>query len=482
MSEKLKKIFKTFRTIVKKIGDEEGVIDVLIPMSTAKTDRHGESIDPKGWKKHLKDFKKRAILLSSHNYSSLQNQIGELLDVQVVEEGLLARPKYYINQGNPEADWGYFIATKGKAAYSVGFIPIKWIDAKEKPTRTYLEQELVEISQVTVPSNTDAAQGLKAKAEYEEYDPIIKEIIDEMIEDKDFFMKKEKTKYDCECIKCGEKVTSDKHCKEIKCPKCGGTMRRIERPGPGEDSKGIKEIIMKPEVTEKYIRIPVNDCKITATIDIDKKKGIKALYCGKVKKVATYLFEKAKGWTLAKAEKWVEDHSKLFTDYLEKVDWDVDYEPEEVDWEEVMASIEKEGIELDFSDEDKDYEAMAGRFCEKYLTYRKLFEDSEKKIKDIELKAGAVLNAKNKSNLKNAQKLNQEATALVQSVLDSAEIEEDQEGEGEKYSKKDDKVDDKKGDPAEDEKKEEERAKEIEKIVAETVEKKMNYLVGKTDK
>ena len=192
--KKTEKIFKTFRTIVKKIGDEEGVIDMLIPMSTAKTDRHGESIDPKGWKKHLKTFKKRAILLSSHNYQSLQNQIGELLDVQVVEEGLLARPKYYINQGNPEADWGYFIATKGKAAYSVGFIPIKWTDSKEKPTRTYLEQELVEISQVTVPSNTDAAQGLKAKAEYKEYDPILKDIIDEIIEDKNFFIggKKEK--------------------------------------------------------------------------------------------------------------------------------------------------------------------------------------------------------------------------------------------------------------------------------------------------
>jgi len=392
MSEELKKIFKTFRTIVKKIDDEEGVIDLLIPMSTGSIDRHGESIDPKGWKKHLKAFKKRAILLSSHNYGSLQNQVGELLDIQVTEEGLLARPKYYINQGNPEADWGYFLATKGKAAYSVGFIPIKWVDAKEEPKRTYTEQELVEISQVTVPSNRDAIMGLQAKSE----NPIVNEIIDEMIGDKDFFMEKEKTKYDCECIKCGEKLTSEKHCKEIKCPKCGGTMRRVERPGPGEDSKMIENVITKPEETEKYIRIPVNDCKITATIDIDKKQGITALYCGKVKKVATYIFEKAKGWTMAKAKKWVEDHSKIFTDYLEKVDWDVDYEPEEVDWEKVMASIEK--------DKKEDKLKEIGLFDIKELAEivnrnKELIKETEElkeKIEEIELKAGAVLNKKNK--------------------------------------------------------------------------------------
>lgn len=45
-----------------------------------------------------------------------------------------------------------------------------------------------------------------------------------------------KAKYNCECIKCGHKLTSDKHCKDLKCPKCGRQMRRIERPGPGQES------------------------------------------------------------------------------------------------------------------------------------------------------------------------------------------------------------------------------------------------------
>ena len=43
--------------------------------------------------------------------------------------------------------------------------------------------------------------------------------------------------YECECIDCGHKMTTEKHCKDIKCPKCGGEMRRVERPGPGKEIK-----------------------------------------------------------------------------------------------------------------------------------------------------------------------------------------------------------------------------------------------------
>jgi len=74
-----------------------------------------------------------------------------------------------------------------------------------------------------------------------------------------------------------------------------------------------------PEETDKYIRIPVNECDITATITISKDEGIKALYCGKEKKVATYLFLKEKGWTMDKAKKWVKEHkeeNKIFLDNL----------------------------------------------------------------------------------------------------------------------------------------------------------------------
>ena len=73
-----------------------------------------------------------------------------------------------------------------------------------------------------------------------------------------------------------------------------------------------------PEVTEEKIRIPVSECKITATIDISKKDGIQALYCGEEKQVATYLFDKEK-WTMAEAKGWVKEHMPAKTEKS----WDV---------------------------------------------------------------------------------------------------------------------------------------------------------------
>jgi len=47
----------------------------------------------------------------------------------------------------------------------------------------------------------------------------------------------DKTMNNCQCIKCGYKLVSEKHCNTIKCPKCGGSMRRAERPGPGREKR-----------------------------------------------------------------------------------------------------------------------------------------------------------------------------------------------------------------------------------------------------
>lgn len=76
-----------------------------------------------------------------------------------------------------------------------------------------------------------------------------------------------------------------------------------------KEDKTIKFDISKPEETETSIRIPVNpDCEVTATIDVDKDQGITALYCGKIKKIRTYIFSKDKGWTMATAKKWIKDN------------------------------------------------------------------------------------------------------------------------------------------------------------------------------
>lgn len=63
---------------------------------------------------------------------------------------------------------------------------------------------------------------------------------------------KEESKFECICLKCGKVISSDKHCKDIKCPACGGDMRRKDHPGKGQPQKAneVKVIIKQIEVEE----------------------------------------------------------------------------------------------------------------------------------------------------------------------------------------------------------------------------------------
>jgi len=81
---------------------------------------------------------------------------------------------------------------------------------------------------------------------------------DENGEPKDRDKIDDKEKFDvssnqCECLKCGNKLSTDKHCNEINCPKCGGRMRRVGRPGtgrpdksPNAKGKSEKELVTAP--------------------------------------------------------------------------------------------------------------------------------------------------------------------------------------------------------------------------------------------
>ena len=122
------------------------------------------------------------------------------------------------------------------------------------------------------------------------------------------------------------------------------------------DSQDVHvDAISKPEVTENYVRIPVHDCKITATIDIDKEHGIKALYCGQDKQIATYLFPKD-SYSMSEAEAWVKEHKKSksaekmqksFTVPIAKMDdekhliYGIVLEPDMVDTQDDMVSVEE---------------------------------------------------------------------------------------------------------------------------------------------
>jgi len=235
---------------VKKVGERQ----YEFTASTADMDRDGEVIDVSGW--DLKNFKKNPVIMFAHDYRTLP--IGKATKIGV-RDGKLVDVVEFPPEGTYEfadivqrlVDTGYL------KTQSVGFIPKKWEDADfeddekgQKPRRTYTKQELLEISIVPVPSNPNALMNA------------VKEGI---ITTKQF-----------------ESLTSEP---EI-----------------------IEDKITKPEETDEFIRIPVRSCEVTATIDISKKEGISALYCGKEKQVRTYLFRKDHDWTMAKAKAWVKEH------------------------------------------------------------------------------------------------------------------------------------------------------------------------------
>ena len=161
---------RVFLSKVKGIDAKNHTVDVI--MSDASVDRYREVIHPDAWKNGLKNYKKHPVLLSSHNYHGLTNQIGKALKIKVNVKGELeAKMKYFVDKGNEEADWGFFLVEEGIAAYSVGFIPKKYVWsgdgdfedlAKElgyskkeaaKIQVIFTEVELLENSQVLVPAN-----------------------------------------------------------------------------------------------------------------------------------------------------------------------------------------------------------------------------------------------------------------------------------------------------------------------------------------
>lgn len=160
---------------------------VEVILSTEATDRDGDIIRVSGW--NLTNFISHPILLSSHNYYALTSQIGEWEDVKKTTKAgvkmLAGVANYYVDEGNEEADWGYKLASKGRAAYSVGFIP-DMAKAKEigdgggwMPSWEFNGQELLECSHVTVPSNPEALQRIKGMT----LPPDVAAIVDEVLGD-----------------------------------------------------------------------------------------------------------------------------------------------------------------------------------------------------------------------------------------------------------------------------------------------------------
>lgn len=170
----MSKTIKFFRAVVKDVNEDAKTATCIV--STASVDRDGDIVLPESFKKRLKLYKDHAILISSHNYFSLTKQIGQAINVKITEEGLECKFEWFVGKGNPEADWGWFLAQKGIAAFSIGFIPHTWEEGewdskaggyKNGVRRRFTDIELMEVSQVLIPSNRDAVMSERSKLEGE---------------------------------------------------------------------------------------------------------------------------------------------------------------------------------------------------------------------------------------------------------------------------------------------------------------------------
>lgn len=155
---------KYYKVEVKDIDTQKNTLTAVI--STSKVDRDGDIVDPEAFKKRIKSYKEHPVLLSSHDYRTLTKQIGKAVDISVEDKAVNAKFEYFVGQGNPEADWAWFLAQKGIASFSIGFMghAFEWIKEKdaegnERITgRKFTDIELLEVSQVLVPSNRGALQ------------------------------------------------------------------------------------------------------------------------------------------------------------------------------------------------------------------------------------------------------------------------------------------------------------------------------------
>jgi HK97 family phage prohead protease len=144
------------------IGGDQRALRFTI--STGAVDREKDCISITGW--DLSNFIRNPTVLWAHDAQRLP--IGRALDVRIEDAALKATVEFIPSdtpEGGAFAESVYRLARQGFiAATSVGFRPIKWDYTQDKsrgaddwfPGIDFEEQELVELSVVTVPANPEA--------------------------------------------------------------------------------------------------------------------------------------------------------------------------------------------------------------------------------------------------------------------------------------------------------------------------------------
>jgi hypothetical protein len=236
---------------------------VVARISCVNVDRDGESLRPEGVV--LDNYKSNPIVCWGHSYDMPSKIVGKNIWIKADEKGLIAKTAFANNEFADQVYRAYTEDVGGTGpllrGWSVGFIPMEYETptkgSKDGPRRIYTKWELLEYSAVPIPCSPESLTLAYAKG-----------------------------------IITRETLGDD-----------------FDEPDPEPEAKS--EVVLKPETTDNYHRIPVDDSDHSGhkirTIDVTD--GVKALYCITDKKIITYLFD-VNSFTMAEARAWVEAHKK----------------------------------------------------------------------------------------------------------------------------------------------------------------------------
>lgn len=162
------------------LNEEQGTVEFVA--SDASIDSYNEIIRAEGWR--FSRFSKNAPFVDSHDYSSIEKLLGQVIDWRI-EKGQLIETVKYARQPGTVGEWAFKMVRDGfLKAVSVGFVPLRMVDkwnnrpdelaaaladlklAPEDAARiraVYLEQEQIELSQCVIGANPNAlARAYKA--------------------------------------------------------------------------------------------------------------------------------------------------------------------------------------------------------------------------------------------------------------------------------------------------------------------------------
>jgi hypothetical protein len=165
------------RDAVPGVPDPSATLDFI--SSDETLDRYGEIISAAGWK--LDNYIRNPVFQNAHQYGNIIFTLGRALITEVRQvagrQALFQRIQFAVN-ANPMSRIAHRLYSDGYLhTVSVGFIPIRWEDGPQSSSssfsssssvpfrRRFLEQELLEVSAVSIPANPNAlALALKSGA------------------------------------------------------------------------------------------------------------------------------------------------------------------------------------------------------------------------------------------------------------------------------------------------------------------------------